>query len=66
MRQDELRFFRRSPSPSRALQTINSWTSVSQATVKLVPPSRRRPLSFTWAGPSRAIIDRPSTPAGPC
>ena len=29
-------------------------------------PSRRRPLSFTWAGRSRKIEDLPSTLAGPC
>jgi len=38
----------------------------ANATAKLAPPSRRRPLSPTGAGPSLAIVDPPSTSAGPC
>ena len=45
-----------SSSPPRRLNTI----------AKLAPPSRRRPLSSTGAGPSREIVDPSSTAAGPC
>ena len=40
--------------------------TVANAVVKAAPPSRRRPPSSNGTGPSREIIDPPSTSAGPC